>query len=276
MTTRKIVKELAKQGHKVKVYERPDGGLRITEIDGIKFPSSNNKGNDFARNLLNEHLSEKQKKHIRENLPKAQEGKQQTKKPPKTRRDPRNPKKPLKAPKTKPQSLSPRRTDTRAEKRLKNKIRRIRHMLKVHGVTTDLDTIWQSLHRDGLQRLYEKLAHVARKEAGLVYPKAVDTLISYIEVVIRDKYNYIEGVAYFCDTIKRLLKRYRKALLYETLGNDPEKGIYAQLYLIIKELDQDEPFDYLYWTDLLSKMIIESHDEALIIADRWGIDIHLD
>lgn len=275
MTTRKIVEELTKQHHKVKVYERPDGGIRITEIDGIKFLASNNKGNDFARNLLNVQLSEKQKKHIRENLPKAQAGKQRTKLPPKARRNPKNPKKPYTPPK-KPQSFSPRKSDTEQDLDLKRKIRRIRRKLWERGFVTDLNILWQSLARDGLQRLYEKLVHISRKQAGLAYPKAVNSLADFIQVVIRDKYNDVEGVIYFSDTIITLLIQNRKALLDISLSNDDRKGIYAKLYEIQKILDWSLAFDYITWTNDLRNMILESAQEAQKIAEAWNIDIEIE
>lgn len=275
MTTRKIVEELEKQGHNVKVYERPDGGLRITEIDGIKFPSSNNKGNDFARNLLNEHLSEKQKKHIRENLPKAQEGKQRTKLPSRARRNPKNPKKPYTPPK-KPQSFSPRKGDTEEEKELKRKIRNIRNKLGRRGFITDINILWLSLQRDGLQRLYEKLVHIARKQAGLAYPKAVDALHDYIQVMIKDRYNDIEGVNFFAETIMTDLTIFRKEMLDISLSKDTNKGIYAKLYDIEHILQWNLPFHYITWTNTIKNMILDSVTEARKIANAWNIDLDIE
>lgn len=275
MTTRKIAKELEKRGHKVKVYVRPDGGLRITEIDGIKFHSSNNKGNDFARNLLNVHLSEKQKKHIRENLPKAQEGKQRTKLPPRARRNPKNPKKPYTPPK-KPQSFSPRKSDTGEEKELKRKIRNIRNKLGRRGFITDLNILWLSLQRDGLQRLYEKLVHIARKQAGLAYPKAVDALHDYIQVMIKDRYNDIEGVDFFADSIMSDLTIFRKEMLDISLSKDANKGIYAKLYDVEHILRWNLPFHYITWSNTIKNMILDSVAEARKIASAWNIDTEIE
>lgn len=275
MTTRKIVEELATRGHKVKVYVRPDGGLRITEIDGIKFTSSNNKGNDFARNLLNVHLSEKQKKHIREVLPKAQEGKQRTKLPPRARRNPKKPKKPY-TPSKKPQSFSPRKGDTEEEKVLKRKIRNIRIKLGRRGFIADLNILWLSLQRDGLQHLYEKLVHIARKQAGLAYPKSVDALHDYIQVMIKDRYNDIEGVDFFTEVIMSDLTIFRKEMLDISLSKDANKGIYAKLYDLEHILQWNLPFHYITWTNTIKNMVLDSVTEARKIASAWNIDLDID
>ena len=58
MTNRQVVSRLRKEGHKVGVYVRKDGGIRITYIDGIKYSDRRNpktgmpSGIQAARNML--------------------------------------------------------------------------------------------------------------------------------------------------------------------------------------------------------------------------------
>ena len=57
MTIREIVSTLRKQGIKISVYERKDGGLVITSINGTSYRGKT--GNKVARFMINESLSER-------------------------------------------------------------------------------------------------------------------------------------------------------------------------------------------------------------------------
>lgn len=61
MQVRDMVQALTNQGHLVTYYIRPDGGLRITSIDGQRFSISGNAGNDAARKMLGTSLTAQQK-----------------------------------------------------------------------------------------------------------------------------------------------------------------------------------------------------------------------
>lgn len=62
MNTRGLVSELMAKGHQVTFYNRPDGGIRITQIDGMTFAMTGGEGNQKAREILGEgQLSERQK-----------------------------------------------------------------------------------------------------------------------------------------------------------------------------------------------------------------------
>lgn len=47
-----LVTELTAAGHSVNFIQRPDGGIRITGIDGRQFSSGGSKGNETARRIL--------------------------------------------------------------------------------------------------------------------------------------------------------------------------------------------------------------------------------
>ena len=62
MTIREIIEELTKQGHVVEFYERPDGGVLIKSIDGVKFKGAT--GNAMARQMTGQTISEKRKSQL--------------------------------------------------------------------------------------------------------------------------------------------------------------------------------------------------------------------
>ena len=61
MQVKGIVEALIKSGNKVKYHIRPDGGIRITEINGIGYSAGGAKGNQAARKMLNVALSAPQR-----------------------------------------------------------------------------------------------------------------------------------------------------------------------------------------------------------------------
>lgn len=61
MRVKDMISALRSKGHAVSVYTRPDGGVRITAIDGKRYASSGNKGNEQARKILNVSLSPRQR-----------------------------------------------------------------------------------------------------------------------------------------------------------------------------------------------------------------------
>lgn len=60
MNVKNMIAALRSKGHSVGVYHRPDGGVRITSIDGVKYKGSAG-GNNAARQILGVSLSAKQK-----------------------------------------------------------------------------------------------------------------------------------------------------------------------------------------------------------------------
>ena len=73
MTTRQIIEGLKKQGHKVKYYERKDGGVRITKIDSQSFTGS--MGNKVARAMTGQYLSERRSAQLSKGYMKTEKGK---------------------------------------------------------------------------------------------------------------------------------------------------------------------------------------------------------
>lgn len=60
------IKLAQEQGHYIKIYKRKDGGVRVTEIDGVKFSGSS--GNKALRSLTGAgYLTKKQKIALRKN-----------------------------------------------------------------------------------------------------------------------------------------------------------------------------------------------------------------
>lgn len=49
MTMAKVVETLRREGHHVEYYTRPDGGIRVTQVDNRKFNAARSEGNNFAR-----------------------------------------------------------------------------------------------------------------------------------------------------------------------------------------------------------------------------------
>lgn len=83
MTTRQIIEGLIKQGHKVKFYQRKDGGVRITKIDSQSFSGS--MGNKVARAMTGEYLSERRAAQLSKSYMRTEKGKwghAKSKKPP--------------------------------------------------------------------------------------------------------------------------------------------------------------------------------------------------
>ena len=57
MTNKQVVAKLRELGHKVEVYVRKDGSLRVINIDGQAFERNQSKGVEAARNLLEKEAS---------------------------------------------------------------------------------------------------------------------------------------------------------------------------------------------------------------------------
>ena len=68
MKVKEIITELRKEGYSVKFRERTDGGIIITEINGIKYKGAN--GNREARNIVGVELSTAQKEQMSQNVEK--------------------------------------------------------------------------------------------------------------------------------------------------------------------------------------------------------------
>lgn len=52
MTIKKVIQQLREKGYKVEFYTRKDGGVRVTNVNGIKFSSKLSDGNAYAQQLL--------------------------------------------------------------------------------------------------------------------------------------------------------------------------------------------------------------------------------
>ena len=61
MKTIDVIANLRAQGYSVEYWKRPDGGVRITSINGLAYSMTGGKGNAAAREILGQGLSTSQK-----------------------------------------------------------------------------------------------------------------------------------------------------------------------------------------------------------------------
>lgn len=273
MTIKKIAELLKRQGHKVTLYKRPDGGYRVTKIDGIKFDVGGNAGNDFARNLAGRDITRAQVEQRRKAQPLALAGKTETKYPTRTTKKGKIVKMRYRP---RPQSLTIRKGDTAREIDIKKRIRKMRAKLKNQGVITNAKTLRQRIKREGLENTVTTLSNISRNRAGIAYPRAVESLQDYISVILNDKHRDIEGVTYFVESVNALLESKKKALADELLSAHPPIGLYALIYEIEKVLDSGMPFDADPYVRQAFNYISQANALAYARAEAWGIDLNIE
>lgn len=167
-----VVKLMRSKGHKITIYKRPDGGIRVTGIDGIKFSSSNSEGINFLRESAKINISEKAYRQKRANEQVAREGKQRQK---------------MKYP-----SLTIRKGDSKSvrqmKRRTKNALKRARKYRK-----TNMRQVSQRIRREGYERTIEALDNIARKESGLAYAKNVENLADFVLITLESAWRTAKG-----------------------------------------------------------------------------------
>ncbi len=168
MRTSKVVEQLRNQGHKVSVYKRPDGGIRITKIDGIKFTLS--EGNAFARELIGKPSSAASHEQRQKARQEALKGKKRQK--------------------AKMPSLTIRKGDSaerRREKReLKKAVQKARKVLRKSNKKLGAEQISKKIKREGYKKAASRILNTARHEAGLAYEAHVTALIDYMKMVYKE------------------------------------------------------------------------------------------
>lgn len=277
MTIKKVVEALRAQGHKVKVYVRPDGGQRITKIDGIKFSVSGNEGNDFGRGLIGDTLTKKQYEQRRTIQPLAQEGKQATITPFYVNKKGR---KVTRKNAKKPQSLTIRKGDTDQEKAIKRRIRKLRKKLKEHGQKTTAKVLRGRIKRYGLEDTLKVLANKTRKDAGIAYPASVESYEDYL-IMVQGRYGYasLDSLVRNVTSILELNKRRLADVLF---SGDMSRGIYPIIYEVEKickdwqASGQDGEPSLIGYEDEILRRIQQSRAEAEAIAQAWGLDLDND
>ena len=277
MTIKKVVEALRAQGHKVKVYVRPDGGQRITKIDGLKFSVSGNEGNDFGRGLIGDTLTKKQYEQRRTIQPLAQEGKQATITPFYVNKKGR---KVTRKNAKKPQSLTIRKGDTAQEKDIKRRIRKLRKKLKEHGQKTTAKVLRGRIKRYGLEDTLKVLANKTRKDAGIAYPASVESYEDYL-IMVQGRYGYasLDSLVRNVTSILELNKRRLADVLF---SGDMSRGIYPIIYEVEKICkdwqasgQEGEP-SLVGYEDEILRRIQQSRAEAEAIAQAWGLDLDND
>ena len=277
MTIKKVVEALRAQGHKVKVYVRPDGGQRITKIDGLKFSVSGNEGNDFGRGLIGDTLTKKQYEQRRTIQPLAQEGKQATITPFYVNKKGR---KVTRKNAKKPQSLTIRKGDTAQEKAIKRRIRKLRKKLKEHGQKTTAKILRGRIKRYGLEDTLKVLANKTRKDAGIAYPASVESYEDYL-IMVQGRYGYasLDSLVRNVTSVLELNKRRLADFLF---SGDMSRGIYPIIYEVEKICkdwqasgQEGEP-SLVGYEDEILRRIQQSRAEAEAIAQAWGLDLDND
>ena len=158
MTIREIIKELQAEGYNVSFYERKDGGIRITRINGETFRGS--KGNQRAREIIGASLSEARVRAL---------GK-------------------LKTPKGK--GSYNKRRKSKLDEETKKEIQRIQRIYRKTGKKEGKPTIRNYryiLKTKGKKEADRLLKQAERRIFGYAYPENVDALLSRIALDLAKK-----------------------------------------------------------------------------------------
>ena len=150
MTTREVVQELRKSGHKIKYKVRKDGGILITSIDGVKYKGA--AGNTMARAMLGERASLSKKRMTQLKIIKPTKG--------------RKPKIPL------PQAIE-------------EKVKTVQKLYNKNKVPIEQGRITKKLIRDiiekeGKQAAYTKLERAEKYASGFATSSTIQALLDYI------------------------------------------------------------------------------------------------
>ena len=148
MTTKELINNLRLRGHTVTARKRTDGGWLITKIDRTSYSGA--KGNQKARELLGESLSQKKLSQYRYNVQEYIRGKK------------------------KQRTL---------EDKIKSALRKVQKVWrknKVQGRITAM-SVKRHVREFGMEEAYNYLGRMARYGQGYAYEKNVEYLAQYIE-----------------------------------------------------------------------------------------------
>ena len=186
MTIREIIKDLKEAGYNVSFYERKDGGIRITRINGQTFSGSH--GNQRAREIVGASLSEARVKAL---------GK-------------------LKTPKGKG-SYNKRRKEKLSEE-TKKEIQRLQRLYRKAGKGEGKPTIRNYryiLRTRGKKEAERLLKQAERRIMGYAYPENVDALLSRIKMDINKLRKVAhEDLSRAYDRIKELKESFLDKWIY--------------------------------------------------------------
>ena len=148
MTTKELITNLRLKGHTVAARKRSDGGWLITKIDRTTYSGA--KGNQKARELLGESLSQKKLSQYRYNVQEYIRGKKKQ------------------------------RTLEEKIKGALRKVQRVWRKNKVQGRITSL-SVKRHVREFGEMEAYEYLKRMTRYGQGYAYEKNVEYLAQYID-----------------------------------------------------------------------------------------------
>ena len=151
MTTREVVNELRKRGHKIKYRVRSDGGILITSMDGVKYTGA--AGNKIARTLVGDEAALSQARKTQLKIIK-----------------------PAKGPKPKEDVL---------QGRIQTRIKQVQKAYNKNKVPISQGRITKRLIRkivqeEGVEAAYRKLEQSERYAEGYALSKTISALVEYI------------------------------------------------------------------------------------------------
>lgn len=218
MTLLKLVNKLTIEGNNIKYRVRPDGGIIVTEINGVKYSGAT--GNAVIRTLTGSKLSEARRVQL------------QRIKPPKN---------------VAPQKRRKPELDSEIKKELRRVQRKIRQRRKETGKFTGTVTtsnIRWTLEHEGKRAALEKLRQANRYASGLAYDANIDTLIGYISELASKFQNSPSEYTELLKLIERIDKardRIREEdilptyqILYQINAGVPVRDIINQISIQLK------------------------------------------
>ena len=161
MTIKQVITQLKSQGYTVEAYKRKDGGYLIKSINGQKFKGA--AGNEMARLLVGESLSQRREKQLKSITPKAKT------KASKTRRATKPKKPPL------PADL---------QKEIRRTQRKLRESPTKIGGTVTTANIRYIFETQGKEQAMASLQKAQAYAAGIAYAENVQVLINRIAAVL--------------------------------------------------------------------------------------------
>ena len=160
MKTIDVIIQLQQKGVNIEFYERPDGGVRVTKINGKSFSKASSKGNTLARQLLKVNpISKKQKEHLKANR----------------------------------KSISKSKLTEREKKRLKEYNKRVKKLNKELKPLSN-KTARKRKAKEGTQSLMKALKNNIRHYSGYAYRANVEWFIGVLEAT--DPNGYAQVISY--------------------------------------------------------------------------------
>lgn len=237
-TIRSIISELIKQNYEVEYYDRPDGGVVISKINGQKF--SGKKGNQVARSMVGASLSRAQRIQLKD----ISDIKKGTKRKTRVREALE-----LLPPSTEPKKRGRRRVEP-LPKDVERELRKLQKLWRENqGKRKGKPTT------KGVRKLlasegdYWTIAYIKREQQyarGFAYEENVNLLLERIGMLI-NSVDYDENLQKDLMNVYNAIYNKKSAFKEELIAE-----IYQDLYDIEKNQEADEDPDLIY--DYVNKL----------------------